>query len=300
LSGLPDISLGALSKTVCFEELPRYHRPVTFLELPDIKARNLFFVLAMSPSLAACTPTPAQVTPVDIPAVSVSASANPTEPTEGPTNMAYLRGGTLKTASSDEVTSVASFWLDKTEATAWDYRNCVRAGKCSEKDIVCDEYATYGSPKKDHPINCVDHGQATAYCAFVGKRLPTMAEWEWAARGGSQGTKHPWGGAELSDQLCWKRFHHSTGKGEGTCPVKSFSAGNTPSGIADLEGNVSEWTSTLNPNFDTLAIIRGHTWADFDPAAISIDPQSQGVARNLHVSGLGFRCALSVDFTNKP
>jgi formylglycine-generating enzyme len=214
--------------------------------------------------------------------------------------MAYLRGGTLKMISTGAAVSVASFWLDKTEVTAWDYRSCVRAGKCSEKDIVCDEHATYGSQKKDYPINCVDHSQATAYCAFVGKRLPTTEEWEWAARGGARGSKYPWGDAEPSDQLCWKRLNNSTAKGEGTCSVGSFPAGNTPDGIADLMGNVTEWTSTPNPNFDTLKIVRGHNWSDFDPAAIRIDPHSGGISSNLHVDGVGFRCALSVDSTNAP
>jgi formylglycine-generating enzyme required for sulfatase activity len=199
---------------------------------------------------------------------------------------------------SEEFVTVASFWLDKTEVTTRDFRSHVRAGK----DLVCDEYATWGTrEKEDHPMNCVNHFQAAAYCAFVDKRLPTLAEWEWAARGGRRGSKYPWGDAEPSDQLCWKRgFFATTGEGEGTCPVGSFPAGNTPEGIADLMGNVTEWTSTPNPNADTYMFVRGHNWSDFDPENMWIEPYSGSISSDDHSPYIGFRCALSVNSTNAP
>jgi len=100
------------------------------------------------------------------------------------------------------------FFIDKTEVTVAAYKACVDAGKCTvpsvhRPDIAEDEVlkfapmCNYGTPgRNDHPVNCVDLGQAAAYCDFIGKRLPTEAEWEYAARG-TDGRKYPWGNDEL-------------------------------------------------------------------------------------------------------
>src|SRR5262249_2484263 len=90
--------------------------------------------------------------------------------------------------------------------------------------------------RRDHPVNCIDATMAAAYCHFAGGRLPTEAEWEYAARGGSEHRRYSWG-AEPPDgsRAC---YYHA-----GTCPVASFAPG--AFGLYDVSGNVWEWTSSL-------------------------------------------------------
>ena len=84
--------------------------------------------------------------------------------------------------------------MDLTEVTVAIYDACVRAGSCTraggpDLDPFCNE----GKPERaNHPINCVDWNQAMTYCNYIGARLPTEPEWEYAARG-SDGRKYPWG-----------------------------------------------------------------------------------------------------------
>jgi formylglycine-generating enzyme required for sulfatase activity len=99
-----------------------------------------------------------------------------------------------------------------------------------------------------HPINCITKTQAERYCAAQGKRLPSAAEWEFAARG-TDGRSYPWGNDDASEQVCWQGRHDADFKK--TCPVGSFPAGASPFGALDMAGNVAEWTST--PETETAA-----------------------------------------------
>lgn len=131
------------------------------------------------------------------------------------------------------LTRLAPFCLDETEVTASAYEACVAAGQCTPART---EYKTCNAgraDRADHPINCIDHRQATAYCTFKKGRLPSEIEWEYAARGGAEQRKYPWGSEPPDGRTCWK--HHQS------CPVKSFAAG--AFGLYDVVGNVWEWTS---------------------------------------------------------
>jgi iron(II)-dependent oxidoreductase len=92
---------------------------------------------------------------------------------------------------------------------------------------------------EDHPALEVSWFGAREYCAWVGKRLPTEAEWEMAARG-TDGRKYPWGNA-APDRT---RAQYDAGW-RGTVPVGRFPAGASPYGVLDLAGNAWEWVSSV-------------------------------------------------------
>jgi formylglycine-generating enzyme required for sulfatase activity len=91
----------------------------------------------------------------------------------------------------------------------------------------------------DHPVTYVDWHAARAYCAWAGGRLPTEAEWEYAARG-TAGRRYPWGAAAPTALLC-----NFAGQIGATTPVGRYPAGASPFGLLDTAGNVWEWTATL-------------------------------------------------------
>jgi formylglycine-generating enzyme required for sulfatase activity len=131
-------------------------------------------------------------------------------------------------------------YIDKYEVTAGEFQNCVDAGKCSSNNYSTGGNCTYGvSGKENHPINCVTWYGAQEYCEWAGKRLPTEAEWEKAARGGTD-TKYPWGnGFETGKANCDEGYCKDGY--QTTSPVGSFMANGH--GLFDMIGNVWEWVS---------------------------------------------------------
>jgi len=159
--------------------------------------------------------------------------------------MAWVPGGDFWVGSSQEerfsadesprfLTRVAAFCLDLTEVTVASYAACAASGACrpagKDRKLCNAERASL----RDHPVNCVSHGDAEAFCAARGARLPTEVEWEFAARGGSSTQRYPWGNESPDGRVCWKQ--------PGTCPVRRFAAG--AFGLYDLSGNVWEWTES--------------------------------------------------------
>ncbi len=135
---------------------------------------------------------------------------------------------------------VGKFLLMKAEVTVAQYRACVDAGACTVPDTgpVCN----WGQVGRDgFPINCVDWPQALAFASWVGGRLPTEAEWEFAARSGGLEEPFPWGNTVPS---CSRAILSDGGPGCGqnrTWAVCSKPAGNSKQGVCDLAGNVWEW-----------------------------------------------------------
>ena len=147
------------------------------------------------------------------------------------------------------------YWIDKYEVTNQQYHACMDAGICTEPHRVGSyTYPDYfTNPIYDnYPVVWVNWFQATAYCEWAGRRLPTEAEWEKAARG-TDGRKYPWGNepysvdkANICDVNC-TRTHSLAEYNDGfadLAPIGSFPAGVSPYGALDMAGNAWEWNST--------------------------------------------------------
>jgi formylglycine-generating enzyme required for sulfatase activity/serine/threonine protein kinase len=213
-----------------------------------------------------------------------------------------FRGGAFTmgsmTGSADErpltLTKVAPFAIERHEVTAAVYAACVSAGRCSSAGTA-NLCAGSSSQHPQNPINCVTWKQATAYCAWLGRRLPSEAEWELAA-GGPAKRAYPWAkgptGAPSDDDLCWGRCKISAGP----CDVGSFPRGRTPEGLEDMAGNVWEWTATPycpygKPDCDSTSVVtRGGGWCDADPSLVRTTARQANDPMESNPN-IGFRCA---------
>ena len=180
--------------------------------------------------------------------------------------------------------TVRTFQLAKTEATVKQYKACVDAGACTAP--TTGEYCTWGAAgKENHPVNCVDWNQAKAFSKWVGGRLPTEAEWEYAARSGGKDWKYAWGNEDVTCELAVINYGGSGCGKDSTWPVCSKTKGNTVQGLCDMAGNVWEWTQDWYQG--SYRVMRGGSWtfnAGFARAANRnfIDP-------GFRVINLGFR-----------
>lgn len=131
-----------------------------------------------------------------------------------------------------------AFEMSRTDVTVEQYARCVSSGRCAAPTTGGN--CNWGKPgRQRHPVNCVSWEQANQYAKFIGARLPTEAEWEYAATSGGRGGKYPWGD---ENPTCENAVMLDCALEHGTSPVCSKPAGNTAQGLCDMAGNVWQWT----------------------------------------------------------
>lgn len=194
----------------------------------------------------------------------------------------------LQTAGLRRVT-ISSFFIDRYEVTNAEYRDYLATLSEQEREdalpdstsweregarISFNEYF-YSNRFDDYPVVGVNWNEASAYCEAKERRLPTEAEWEYAARSGEQGDIYPWKGYSTRDSQGDFRANFNPGR-EGyavdgysfTAPVDAFEANRW--GLYNISGNAAEWTAdAYSPNFLQLA--------DFNPVVKSDEPTDRVV-----------------------
>ena len=193
---------------------------------------------------------------------AASAPQSPSIPVPG--NIVHVPGATLtmgfgggtRSELKSHPVAVVSFDIDVTEVTVAAYKACVAASGCTDANEDKDgaqDVCTWWKRQPDLPINCVSHAHAENFCKWAGKRLPTEAEWELAARG-TDDRVFPWGNDAPKAQPCWSgdpKFGNSNAGQGVACRVGSHPDDKSPFGAFDMAGNLSEWTSSGPCDFET-------------------------------------------------
>ena len=266
-------------------------------------------VVPPAPAEETATPSPSP-TPTSEPTATATPSPTPTPTIAVPENMTLIPAGSFLMGSANgqpdeqpehEVT-LDAFFLDTFEVSNADYRECVADGGC-EPPVLTNGFTRrnyFNDPAFDnYPVIGVRWTHANAYCQWAGKRLPTEAEWEYAASGPDNFT-WPWGN-EFDPSL-------SAAGSPDTQPVDAFPDGVSPFGIFNMAGNVNEWVQdTYDPNFYANSpaenplneapgnrIYRGGSFANENGEFYTTSRRYNKSISTFDVD-LGFRCAQDVD-----
>jgi formylglycine-generating enzyme len=151
----------------------------------------------------------------------------------------------LRAEGAEHPVSISAFDLDRTEVSVGDYARCVSAGTCAPPEFSPVD-RRFASPEL--PVTHVRWEDAVAYCRWTHGRLPTEAEWEYAARG-TANRDFPWGNSynpHLANHGSWASDRTDATDGfSGLAPVGSFPDGATPLGVLDMAGNAAEWVADV-------------------------------------------------------
>lgn len=295
----------------------------------QVQLATVIPVAATTPTVAATEPsTPEAELPTSVPPTIIpteTASTQRTSPVDGmpqvyvPAGPVRMGGLDVHADVKDELpahnVSLNAFWIDQLEVTNAMYMLCVQVGSCTPpENWASNKRPSYFNNEeyKDYPVVHVTWEQAGSYCTWAGRRLPTEAEWERAARG-DDFRNYPWGDEPPSE--IYANFNRLI---DDTSRVGSYAAGASPFGALDMAGNVWEWVADFygtdyyknspesNPTGPAtsstyLRVIRGGSfqdeWTDLrvskrgaalgpDPAARYDNPNRNGEDS----SKIGFRC----------
>ncbi len=213
----------------------------------------------------------------------------------------FLMGDVNETNGKDSPAHIVyldAFWMDQIEVTNGMYEKCVKVGGCTTPTINFNPY--YGKwVYRDYPVVYVTWFQADEYCQWAGRRLPTEAEWEKAARG-IDGRPYPWGNTPPNPRLA--NFDLGL-RGEAISAYR-YPLGASPYGVLNMAGNVREWiadwfapdyyrnsplANPKGPASGTERSLRSGSYNE-NQKEIAVyrrynhDPKSPGLSR-------GFRCA---------
>jgi serine/threonine protein kinase/predicted esterase len=247
-----------------------------------------------------------------------------------PDRMTFVPGGkyilTSRTKPTDQTVELQDFFIDKYEVTNREYKEFITAGGYFNQQFwkhlpnleAVKEFKdrtglpgprswlnqTFPEGKAEHPVTDITWHEAAAYAAFRGKKLPTIFQWEKAARNGlviyNSGYALPWGGVEYGNSV----VGHANFGSSGTTPVNSFPFGMSPFGCFNMAGNVAEWC--LNEVTDGFTVM-GASWKDnyylftdigAFPATYSSDRLGFRCVRNLP-EHKGDQGALRIDTTKQ-
>ncbi len=181
---------------------------------------------------------------------------------------------------------VAAFRIGRTEVTNAQYRACVTAGACTTVPVNIGFNCDYNDPAYvNHPVVCVDRGQAREYAAWAGGSLPTETQWTRACQG-DDGRRWPWGNQPPDATLA--NFNMNVGD---TTAVGSYPAGASPYGTLDMAGNVYEWVEADDGD-DGTYIIRGG-WFSRPADDVVCGARVQDSSGSNVGDAVGFRVVLS-------
>ena len=216
------------------------------------------------------------------------------------TDMAFVPGGTYHLVGPKMPLGLEArlddYFIDKYEVSNEQYRAFVaaggyrssalqrftdRSGMAGPRDWTGQEYP---QGRGRYPVTDVSWLEASAYCAAAGKRLPTVFEWEKAARNGvtapGEGVMMPWGYVRPGDATSLR----ANFGGSGTAPVDAYPFGISTYGAYNMAGNVKEWTA--NPLQDGYGVTGG-SWED----PIYLYSTYGALGAGASSRSLGFRCA---------
>ena len=219
---------------------------------------------------------------IEIPAGPFTMGSDDTDPEDGPAQQMDL----------------AAYEIDRFEVTNADFDVFAKTTgylTYAEQQGLAGWRNEWDMGEDNHPVAIVTWDDATAYCEWLGKRLPTEAEWEKAARG-EDGRRFPWG----SDWDPSKANVKETGL-RGTVAVGSFGAGGSAYGADDMTGNVWEWTADWyqaypgntagDPYYgEQFRVTRGGGWFDEEPQSTTYNRNAADPTKTAN-DDLGFRCA---------